>query len=114
MSFKQDALRALHDDPVGRLRREAEEKRSKGPRVQAMLRHREEDRALGQDHRRESMALQSKHISRRAAEYAVDGPRPPRFEEKMQAENSALNARHGRERAALRERHEREMKTIKD
>jgi hypothetical protein len=114
MSLKRDAMRAIHDDPVRKLREKAEEERSKGPRVKAFLRHREEDHTLSQKHREESLKLNSKHRLARAAEYQIDRPRPLRFEENMDAENSALNERHAKERGALGQRHEKEMSEIKD
>jgi len=114
MSMKRDALRALHDDPVGRLRREAEEKRSKSPRVKAFLRHREEDRALGQGHHKESLELADKHRRARNAENEVSRPKPAGAEEKREQELKSMRAKHGKEDWDLSQRHERELNQIKD
>jgi hypothetical protein len=106
--------KAVYDDPVSKLKVAAAEKLSKGPRIKAMLRHREEFHALGQKHREEGLKLNNRHMLARAAEYQIDRPRSADFEEKMDAERKALNERHATERGAFKQRHDKEMREIKD
>jgi hypothetical protein len=108
-TLNRKAWSAIHDDPVAKLKAQAAEAHSKSPHAKAMQRHTEERRALGQDHRKEGLELESKHRLARNAENEISRPKPAMAEENREKESKALFAKQDRERSALRQHHEREL-----
>jgi hypothetical protein len=109
MELKQRMGRAIHDNPIERIRAAAERERNNSPHAKARERQAGEVRELQQKHVAESRKLADNHLVKRGKVDSLSRPRPFRFDEGLKSERDELTKRQHKEMADLRAKHEREL-----
>jgi hypothetical protein len=108
MNLKHELGKALHDDPIAKLRAADQERRRNSPKAKLLERHDAEMRELQQRHARQGNELANDHAIKRGREAMLSTPKPYRFEEKLRSERDALRGKQTKEREALINKHDRE------
>jgi len=125
MFTKTDGRRLLHDSPIERARRQAEEKHAKSQRAKLADKHYEEEQRLKSENVAAEKRLEDRHRLRRdkiktmhggagSSDPFRVGARHHEDGEEMKREMSDLKAHNRAKMDQLHDRHAREMSRVRD
>jgi hypothetical protein len=104
---------ALHDNPMTKLRADAEAARRNSPKAKLLEMQRDELHKLRQEIVVEGRKLAHEHVLARGKIDMLSRPKPFGFDEDQKRETDELNKRHSAKLKALEDKHDRELRAVK-